>query len=58
MVALQSEGGVVRVTVDCGFALTALITKPSRDELHVAPGSSVTALVKATAVHLVRRGPS
>jgi len=56
--AVQSEGSVVRVTVDCGFALTALITRPSHDELGVAPGSTVTALVKATAVHLVRRGPS
>jgi len=56
--AVHPEGSVVRVTVDCGFALTALITRPSHDELRVAPGSSVTALVKATAVHLVRRSPS
>jgi molybdate transport system ATP-binding protein len=58
VVALQSEGSVVRVTVDCGFVLTALITRPSLDELQVAPGSTVTALVKATAVHLVQRGPA
>ena len=58
VVELQPAGSVVRVTVDCGFALTALITRPSQDELRVTPGSSVTALVKATAVHLVRRGPS
>jgi molybdate transport system ATP-binding protein len=56
VVALQSEGSVVRVTVDCGFVLTALITRPSLDELRVATGSTVTALVKATAVHLVQRG--
>jgi molybdenum ABC transporter ATP-binding protein len=58
VVALQPEGRVVRVTVDCGFVLTAVITRPSLDELQVAPGSAVTALVKATAVHLVRRGSS
>jgi len=56
VVALQPEGSVVRVTVDCGFVLTALITRPSLDELQVAPGSTITALVKATAVHLVQRG--
>jgi len=58
VVALQSEGSVVRVTIDCGFALTALITRPSLEELQVASGSTVTALVKATAVHLVQRGVS
>lgn len=58
VLAVQPEGSVVRVTVDCGFVLTALITRPSQEELGVASGSSVAALVKATAVHLVRRGPS
>jgi molybdate transport system ATP-binding protein len=54
--AVQPEGSVVRVTVDCGFALTALITRPSHDEMRLAPGSPVAAVVKATAVHLVPRG--
>jgi molybdate transport system ATP-binding protein len=53
--AIQPEGGVVRVTVDCGFSLSALITKPACDELRLTEGSTVTAVVKATAVHLIAR---
>jgi molybdate transport system ATP-binding protein len=53
--AIQPEGGVVRVTVDCGFSLSALITRPAYDELRLTQGATVTAVVKATAVHLVPR---
>jgi molybdate transport system ATP-binding protein len=53
--AIQPEGGVVRVTVDCGFPLSALITRPACDELLLTEGSVVTAVVKATAVHLIPR---
>ncbi len=53
--AMQPEGGVMRVTVDCGFSLSALVTRPACDELHLAEHSPVTALVKATAVHLIPR---
>ena len=55
VVAIQPEGGVVRVTVDCGFSLSALITRPACDELRLAQNSPVTAVVKATAVHLIPR---
>jgi molybdate transport system ATP-binding protein len=55
VVAIQPEGGVVRVTVDCGFSLSALITRPACDQLHLTPDRSVTAAVKATAVHLIPR---
>jgi molybdate transport system ATP-binding protein len=56
VVGIQAEGGVVRVAIDCGFPLSALITRPSREALGIQPGSIVTAVVKATAVHLVPRG--
>ena len=52
---IQPEGGVVRVTVDCGFLLSALITRPACDELRLTEDSAVTAVVKATAVHLIPR---
>ena len=52
---IQPEGGVVRVTVDCGFSLSALITRPACDELRLAEQAEVTAVVKATAVHLIPR---
>jgi molybdate transport system ATP-binding protein len=53
--AIQPEGGVVRVTVDCGFPLSALITRPACDELRLTESCTVTAIIKATAVHLVPR---
>jgi molybdate transport system ATP-binding protein len=53
--SIQPEGGVVRVTVDCGFSLSALVTRPACAELSLAENSAVTAVVKATAVHLIPR---
>jgi len=53
--AIQPDAGVVRVTVDCGFLLSALITRPAHNELHLAIDATVTAAVKATAIHLVPR---
>lgn len=55
IISVQHEGAVVRVGVNCGFALTALLTRPAYDELQLAPGKPVTAVVKATAVHLIAR---
>lgn len=43
----------VRVVVDCGFPLVAAVTARSVNELTLAPGSRVTALFKANAVHLI-----
>jgi molybdate transport system ATP-binding protein len=54
--ALGREGPLVRVSVDCGFALTALITYQACLELELREGDAVTALVKASALHLVPRG--
>jgi molybdenum ABC transporter ATP-binding protein len=55
IVSIAAEGPVDRVTLDCGFALDALITRQARDELRLAPGTHVTAAIKATSVHLVPR---
>lgn len=55
IVAITAEGPIDRVALDCGFPLDALITRRSRDELHLAPGAHVTAAIKATSVHLVPR---
>jgi molybdopterin-binding protein len=43
------------VTLDCGFALDAVITRRSREELNLVPGAHVTAAIKATSIHLVPR---
>jgi molybdate transport system ATP-binding protein len=55
VVAIASEGPIERVSLDCGFALDALITRRSREELQLTPGAHVTAAIKATSVHLVPR---
>jgi molybdate transport system ATP-binding protein len=50
---LTDEGPLVRVGLDCGFRITALITRPACQELGLRPGDSSYALVKATAVHVI-----
>jgi len=54
---LEDTGATVRVVLDVGFRLIALVTRAACDELGLAPGERVSALVKAPAVHLVERTP-
>ncbi len=58
VVSLVPEGPLVRVGLDCGFALAALVTRPACDELHLREGDTVTVLLKAPAIHLLPRGAS
>jgi molybdate transport system ATP-binding protein len=46
------EGALARVELDCGFPLVALITAQSAGELALQEGETVSAIVKATSVHL------
>jgi tungstate transport system ATP-binding protein len=46
-------GPLVRVSLDCGFPLTALITGVSAEELQLQKGQTVYASFKATAIHLI-----
>jgi len=55
VVAIAPEGPIDRVSLDCGFALDALITRRAREELSLAVGAPITAAIKATSVHLVPR---
>jgi len=52
---IAAEGPLLRVTVDCGFALQALVTRPAREDLGLEPGVVVTAFVKTAAIHLIPR---
>jgi molybdate transport system ATP-binding protein len=54
--ALVREGPLVRVSLDCGFPLTALVSRQACLELGLREGLEVTALVEAPAVRLVPRG--
>jgi tungstate transport system ATP-binding protein len=49
------QGPLVRVVVDCGFPLVALITRASARELDLQEGKAVTVAFKASAVHLIAR---
>jgi molybdate transport system ATP-binding protein len=50
--AVVPEGALARVELDCGFPLVALVTAQSASELALRPDDEVSAVVKATSVHL------
>jgi tungstate transport system ATP-binding protein len=54
--AVVPLGFVVRVVVDCGAPVVAVVTRRSAEELGLAAGERVIASFKATAAHLLRRG--
>ena len=56
VIRLIPAGSHVRVIVDCGVPLVALVTRRSIQELGLREGGSVTASFKATAPHLIRQG--
>jgi tungstate transport system ATP-binding protein len=47
------HGAQLKVTVDCGFAISSLITRHSWEELGLGIGKSVIASFKASSVHLI-----
>ncbi len=49
----KREGILMRVELDCGFPLAALLTRQACEELALQAGDRVTALVKAPHVHLI-----
>ena len=51
--SLAREGPLVRVQLDCGFPLTALLTQPACQELALHEGARMNALVKAPQVHMI-----
>jgi molybdate transport system ATP-binding protein len=53
--ARREEGALVRITVDCGVRLVALVTRASADRLELVPGRRVSAVLKAPAVRVVPR---
>ena len=53
--SLTREGPMLRIQLDCGFPLSALLTRQACEELALSEGNSVVALIKAPNVHLVPR---
>jgi molybdate transport system ATP-binding protein len=54
--ALVQEGPLTRIELDCGFPLTAVLTKQACTEMALGAGASAVALIKAPQIHLVPRG--
>jgi len=50
-----SVGSLTRVEIDCGFRLTALVTKRSAEELGLEKGKLVYATFKATGIHIIKK---
>jgi molybdate transport system ATP-binding protein len=53
--SLTHEGPMLRIEIDCGFSLTALLTRQACEELALQKDDVVLAMVKATNVHLIPR---
>ena len=53
--ARAAEGPLVRLGIDCGVRLVALVTRASADRLGFVPGAQVSAVVKAPSVRIVPR---
>jgi len=56
--SLTPEGVLVRVMVDCGAPIIALVTRQSCQELGLNEGETLTVVIKATAIHLISRTTS
>lgn len=50
---VRLTGAVAKVKVDCGFQLTALVTRQAVEALELHPGAEITAVVKASSIHLI-----
>ncbi|MBP1706369.1 MAG: Tungstate transporter, ATP-binding protein WtpC, partial [Chloroflexi bacterium] len=46
-------GPLVRVNLDCGFPLIALITRMSADDMKLETGQSLYASFKVAAIHII-----
>jgi len=53
--ARSDEGPLVRITVECGVRLVALVTRASADRLGLVTGNRAIAIVKAPSVRVVPR---
>jgi tungstate transport system ATP-binding protein len=46
-------GALVKVTLDAGIPLVAYITRTSREEMGIEAGRRLTAVIKATSIHVI-----
>jgi len=55
IIRVEPDGPLTRIEIDCGFKLTALITKRSAESLGLTEGKQVYATFKAAAIHVIKR---
>jgi len=53
--SLIPEGPLVRVALACGFPLVALVTRTACRDMGLRDGDGITAVIKATSVHVLAR---
>ncbi|MBM4123611.1 MAG: ABC transporter ATP-binding protein [Nitrospira sp.] len=52
---VHAMGALVHVGIDCGFPLSALVTRSAVEDLRLSLGTPVVAAIKAGALHLIPR---
>jgi molybdopterin-binding protein len=52
---ISPTGSLVRVVVDVGFEMVALVTHQSLTDMNLEQGAEVSVVFKASAVHLIPR---
>ena len=55
VVGLSPKGPLTKVEVDVGFPLVALVTRQAALDLDLGPGNTVSAVFKASIIHLIPR---
>lgn len=55
VMSMSEEGALVRIDLDVGFPLTSVITRTAAYDLGLTLGCPVEAVIKSSAVHLVKR---
>src|ERR1700730_9006343 len=56
VISMDREGPLIRVSLDCGFPLKALVTNQACEDMGLRAGENVAALLKVSAIHLIPRG--
>jgi tungstate transport system ATP-binding protein len=52
---INTIGQIVRIEVECGFPLIGVVTEQAAQELSIAIGKEIYAMVKATAIYVIPR---
>jgi len=51
--SVTDEGMLMRIELDCGFPLKALLTRQACADLELKPGERIMVMIKAPQIHLI-----